>query len=86
MIRLANFGLFSVTHASIPEESKMVMLAFSKSIAWQIGSVTSTRLLKTNCKSEKKDLFKTSDFRCIRNFGKATELTKMSGILEKNKK
>lgn len=41
MIRLAYFGLFSVTHASIPEVSKMVMDARRGSSFWQIGSVTS---------------------------------------------
>ena len=47
IIRLAYFGLFLVTKASMPEESKMVMSAFSESIAWQIGSVISTRLSNT---------------------------------------
>ena len=32
-ILLAYLGLFSVTKASIPEESKMVMSAFAESIA-----------------------------------------------------
>ena len=56
--RLANLGLFSVTQASIPDESKIVISALEESIAWQIGSVTSTRLSKTDCKSERKSCLK----------------------------
>ena len=54
MIRLENFGLFSVTKASMPEVSKMVIDAKFVSIDWQIGSVTSTRLSNIDCKSGKK--------------------------------
>ena len=38
-----SFGLFSVTHASIPEVSKILMEARLESIRWQIGSVISTK-------------------------------------------
>lgn len=53
MILLAYFELFSVTNASILEESKMVISAFAESIAWQMGLVTLTRLSNTSCKSSK---------------------------------
>ena len=36
------FGLFSVTHASMPDVSKSSMEAFWLSIFWHIGSVSST--------------------------------------------
>ena len=36
----------------------MVISAFAESIAWQIGSVTSTSLSNTNCKSAKKSCLK----------------------------
>jgi hypothetical protein len=51
IIRLENFGLFSVTKASIPEVSKMDMEARVLSISWHIGSVTSTSVSKSDCKS-----------------------------------
>lgn len=54
MILLAYFELFSVTNASILEESKMVISAVAESIAWQMGLVTLTRLSNTSCKSSKK--------------------------------
>lgn len=54
MIWFAYWGLFSVTHASIPEVSKRIMDAFSLSIRWQIGSVRSTSLSNMDCKSHKK--------------------------------
>ena len=47
------FGLFSVTQASIPEVSKMVMDARAESSFWQIGSVRSTRWSNIDCKSER---------------------------------
>ena len=50
--------LSSVRYASIPEESKMVISAFAESIAWQIGSVTSTSLSNTSCRSSKKSCLK----------------------------
>ena len=59
----------------MPDESKIVISALAESRAWQIGSVTSTRLSKTDC-----------NFRSIRDFIKITEFTKMSGILKENKK
>ena len=39
----AYFGLFSITHASMPEVSKIVMSARAGFSFWQIGSVRSTR-------------------------------------------
>ena len=54
MIRSAYFGLFSVTNASMPDESKMVMSALVASISWHIGSVKSTSLSNTNCMSDRK--------------------------------
>lgn len=73
MIQLANLGLFSVTHASIPEESKMVISALAESVAWQIDSVRSTRLSKTGCKSVRK--------RCLKRV-----ILEVSGTLEKPQK
>lgn len=58
MIRLAYLGLFSVTNASIPEESKIVISALAESIAWQMGSVRSTKISKTDCRSDKKSCLK----------------------------
>lgn len=40
------------------EESIIAISAFAESRAWQFGSVTSTRLSKTNCKSTKKSYLK----------------------------
>lgn len=54
MILFAYLGLFSVTKASMPEESKRVLSAFIELMACHMGSVTSTRLSKTSCKSSKK--------------------------------
>ena len=54
IMELAYFGLFSVTHASIPEVSNKSMAAFSASIFWQIGSVRSTSLSNKDCKSRRK--------------------------------
>lgn len=54
MIRFAYFGLFSVTNASIPDVSKIVIEASSVLMDWKIGSVTSTRLSNIDCKSDKK--------------------------------
>lgn len=42
----------------MPEESKMVMSALAESMAWQTGSVISTRLSKTSCRSSKKSCLK----------------------------
>ena len=70
MIQLANLGMFSVTQASIPEELKIVISAFAESIAWQIGSVTSTRLSKTNCKSKRKSCLKRVIFEASGTFVK----------------
>ena len=58
IIRLAYFGLFSVTHASMPEVSKIVMEARAGSRLWQIGSVRSTRWSNIDCKSDKKSCLK----------------------------
>ena len=60
MIRFAHFGLFSVTHASIPEASKILMEARLESIRWQIGSVIST-MIEHDC-VHKKVLFKAGNF------------------------
>lgn len=46
------------TIALMSEESKMVISAFAESIAWQIGSVMSTRLSNTSYKSSKKSCLK----------------------------
>src|SRR5690554_6838517 len=58
MVRFANLGLFSVTKASIPEVSNIVMDARCLSISWHIGSVISTRLSNIDCKSDKKSCLK----------------------------
>ena len=58
MIRFAYLGLFSVTQASIPEVSKIVMDARAGSSFWQIGSVRSTRWSNMDCKSGKKSCLK----------------------------
>lgn len=58
MIRFAYLGLFSVTQASIPEVSKVVMDARAGSSFWQIGSVRSTRWSNMDCKSGKKSCLK----------------------------
>ncbi len=42
----------------MPDESKIIISALATSIAWYIGSMTSTRLSKTNCKSGKKSCLK----------------------------
>lgn len=68
------FGLFSVTNVSMPEESKMVISAFAESIAWQIGSVRSTRLSK-RIAILKKVLFESGVFGGIRDFVKPTEVS-----------
>lgn len=49
---------FGETIALIPEDAKMVISAFAESIAWQIGSVMSTRLSNTSYKSSKKSCLK----------------------------
>lgn len=43
-----------LTHASIPEVSKIVISARDGLSFWQIGSVRSTRRSKIDCKSDKK--------------------------------
>jgi len=43
---------------TIPEESKIVISALAESIAWQMGSVRSTSLWNTDCKSYKKSCLK----------------------------
>lgn len=58
MIRLAYLGLFSVTHASIPEVSNKSIAALSASIRWHIGSVRSTSWSNMDCKSNKKSCLK----------------------------
>ena len=45
-------------HTFETEESKMVMSALAESMAWQTGSVISTRLSKTSCRSSKKSCLK----------------------------
>ena len=46
--------MHSFCHASIPEESKMVIFALQESMAWQIGSVRSTSRSKTAWISSRK--------------------------------
>ena len=58
IMRFAYLGLFSVTQASIPEVSKIVMEARAESRFWQIGSVRSTRWSNIDCKSDKKSCLK----------------------------
>lgn len=53
-MRFAYLGLFSVTNASIPGESKIIILAFAESIGCQIGPIKSIRFSKTNCKLGKR--------------------------------
>ncbi|EOS24150.1 hypothetical protein C806_02192 [Lachnospiraceae bacterium 3-1] len=55
---MAYLGLFSRTKASMPDESKIAISVLAVSIAWHIGSVTSTRLSKTDCKFGKKSCLK----------------------------
>ena len=56
------FGLFSITHASMPEVSKIVMSARAGFSFWHIGSVRSTRRSNIDCKSDKKFCLKRVNF------------------------
>ena len=84
-MRFAYLGLFSATHASMPEESKIAMSALAESSSWQIGSVRSASRLKDSLDVIKEILFGTGNFRGVRNLVKAAEFAEMAGIAEKDK-